>query len=78
MQTEVVLHYNLEGRFIKLQISDNGKGFDMENIHRFGNGLENMKQRMESTGGYYEITSQVGKGTTTTLLIATSEQSNQI
>jgi signal transduction histidine kinase len=46
-------------------IHDNGKGIDGEKLRRFGNGLRNMKQRMESVGGSFRITSE--GGTTVTL-----------
>jgi signal transduction histidine kinase len=36
-------------------IHDNGKGIDIEKLRRFGNGLKNMQQRMESVGGSFEI-----------------------
>ena len=41
-------------------IHDNGKGIDTENLRRFGNGLHNMRQRMESVGGSIKITSDKG------------------
>ena len=36
-------------------IHDNGKGIATDNLNRFGNGLQNMKQRMQSAGGYFTI-----------------------
>jgi two-component system sensor histidine kinase DesK len=41
-------------------IHDNGKGFQMQNQRRFGNGLKNMQQRMESIGGSFEIENNNG------------------
>jgi signal transduction histidine kinase len=52
----------------KLMITDNGCGFDLNNSRRFGNGLINMKKRMEAIGGDYKIESTIGQGTTTTLM----------
>ncbi len=47
-------------------IRDFGKGFDLADGKRFGNGLKNMKSRMEHIGGNYDIESQIGTGTTIT------------
>ncbi len=38
-----------------IRISDNGKGIDPSNLKKFGNGLKNMKQRMEDIGGTFEV-----------------------
>lgn len=43
-------------------VADNGTGFDMSAI-RYGNGIKNMKYRMEELGGSLEIISVPGKGT---------------
>jgi signal transduction histidine kinase/Tfp pilus assembly protein PilF len=43
-----------------VMIHDNGKGIDMEELRRFGNGLRNMRQRMESVGGNFEILNDNG------------------
>lgn len=45
---------------LTITIHDNGKGVDKENLRRFGNGLQNMKQRMEAVGGSFEIISNKG------------------
>ncbi len=47
---------------LRLTISDNGKGFDI-NLAKQGIGLHNMKQRMESIEGKISINSELGKGT---------------
>jgi signal transduction histidine kinase len=36
-----------------IEIHDNGKGIDMEKLKRFGNGVGNMKKRMEHIGGKF-------------------------
>lgn len=38
-----------------ISIRDNGKGINNEQGRRFGNGLKNMRQRMESIGGTFKI-----------------------
>lgn len=45
-------------------IHDNGKGYEQADINRFGNGLKNMKRRMESAGGTFAIENK--QGTTVT------------
>ncbi len=47
---------------IQIEIQDNGKGFDIENTD-FGNGLHNMKKRIEEIDGTFEINSLIDKGT---------------
>ena len=47
---------------LKIEIKDDGKGFDTENVD-VGNGLLNMKKRMEEIGGNFAIHSEIGKGT---------------
>jgi signal transduction histidine kinase len=43
-----------------ISIQDDGVGVDFETIRRFGNGLKNMKQRMERINGQYTITNNAG------------------
>ena len=50
---------------LRIQVSDNGKGIDKENIRRFGNGLKNIAKRMEIIGGTFKIENK--NGTITTL-----------
>lgn len=54
---------------VRLKVEDDGKGFDIEKTRQFGNGLINMKNRIEHTGGIYKIESAPGKGTKTTIEI---------
>jgi len=48
-------------------LTDNGIGFDKEKTRKFGNGLVNMKERMQAIKGNFNIDSEVGKGTKTTI-----------
>ncbi len=54
---------------VVITIIDDGKGFDLSHTREFGNGLINMKSRMEQIGGKYEILSEPGKGTVTRLTV---------
>jgi signal transduction histidine kinase len=57
---------------IKITIQDNGKGFDIENTD-FGNGLYNMKKRIDEVNGSCEIESEPNKGTTITILLTKNQ-----
>ena len=54
---------------LQISVGDNGRGFDIGSIRSGGNGLRNMKQRIESVGGNYEISSVLNKGTITTISV---------
>jgi signal transduction histidine kinase len=57
---------SIEARAVlRIEIVDNGKGIDMQELRQFGNGLKNMSTRMKSIGGTYEIENR--NGTITTL-----------
>ena len=46
-----------------ISIVDNGSGFDKNKVKK-GNGLINMRERIEEAGFDYEFVSEIGKGTT--------------
>ncbi|MBK5213514.1 MAG: sensor histidine kinase [Flavobacteriaceae bacterium] len=52
---------------LKVEILDNGKGFDLENTE-FGNGLANIKKRAKDLDGSVAVASEKGKGTTVKLI----------
>lgn len=59
--TEVVIDVHFtDGNQLIVAIADNGKGIDAEKLNQFGNGLKNMKRRMESIGGSFNISSSNG------------------
>lgn len=55
---------------LELRVQDNGRGFHLEGDHPLsgeagsGMGLSNMKERAELTGGFLEIQTKEGQGTT--------------
>jgi signal transduction histidine kinase len=57
---EVAMNFFQEGKRIQFTIHDNGKGIDPEKINTFGNGLRNMKKRMEDLGINYKIENKNG------------------
>jgi signal transduction histidine kinase/ligand-binding sensor domain-containing protein len=59
--TEVVLSLSISGGTLTVQIKDNGRGF--EPAPSPGQGLDNMRARLEQAGGIFEFASRRGGGT---------------
>jgi signal transduction histidine kinase len=67
----------LEGRLMRVAVSDNGAGFNIDSEPAYSNGLRNLRERMKALGGTCEIESAPGKGTRIILalfLAASGEQ----
>jgi signal transduction histidine kinase len=47
----------------RIRIKDDGKGFDPGKLKFRGNGLINMKKRMDDIGGGFSIRTKIGEGT---------------
>jgi|GEM_PF-7095290 len=58
--SDVWMNIRINGK-LKLEIKDNGKGFDLSQ-KRLGIGLQNIKKRAEAYGGIVEVESEPGKG----------------
>jgi two-component system NarL family sensor kinase len=61
--TKALLEVYTEENNIVMELSDNGKGFNMEQERGGGNGLRNIKERAKLCGGKAYISSTEGKGT---------------
>ena len=61
--TEAKMELTFDQKSIYLNISDNGKGFSIDNIENRGNGILNIKQRVELLNGSCEFHSELHKGT---------------
>jgi signal transduction histidine kinase len=61
--SEVAIGVTLEKSRVELSIEDNGRGFSVDDRWDIGNGLDNMKKRMEEIGGSLRIESKQDKGT---------------
>ena len=61
--TLVTLHCGVSGYEVEFGVQDNGRGFNIETLSGQGNGLLNMKKRIEDINGNFQIESQLGKGT---------------
>ena len=60
--TEANIEFRMEAERLFLQLSDNGRGFDVTGKSN-GHGLASMRERAEGLGGKLEIVSGEGKGT---------------
>ena len=67
--TEVDILFTITKDLLTLTITDNGSGFSMESTSGSGNGLINMKKRMESINGTWNIQSEKNSGTTITVTL---------
>jgi signal transduction histidine kinase/ligand-binding sensor domain-containing protein len=66
--SEVWVRLQIEGEGFALGIEDNGHGFDAAEVAR-GNGLHNMRKRLEELGGRCDIESKPGGGTRVTFRV---------
>ena len=58
----VVSLQNLEG-YISIEVNDNGKGFELDNVAATSHGLDGMRHRVEAAGGRLNVVSAKGNGT---------------
>ncbi len=58
--SEVTIYISIHPKKLVIQVSDNGVGIDTEKLRRFGNGLSNMKRRMESINGDFNVENNGG------------------
>lgn len=65
--TKISISLNENQNNIIITIKDNGKGFDLNNV-TLGNGLKNIKSRIEEIGGTFTIDSSINTGTTITVI----------
>jgi signal transduction histidine kinase len=63
----VSIHFHFDQGKYCFKIFDNGKGIIDLKGRDFGNGLMNMKNRMQAVNGLFNITSGTGTGTAITL-----------
>jgi signal transduction histidine kinase len=65
----VKVKVTMQGNLLAIEIKDDGKGFDINDARRFGNGLDNIKKRMSEIKADYQIKSEPGTGTTINLSV---------
>ncbi len=67
MATEAILKLTVKHNVLSIVIYDNGKGFNKEELNKFGNGLNNMRNRMKNINGNCIIENHKGARITLTL-----------
>jgi signal transduction histidine kinase len=70
--TSVELRCRASDHEVEFSIRDNGRGFMTDALNQNGNGLRNMKKRVEDINGKLQIESQLGRGTRVRLVVPLS------
>jgi signal transduction histidine kinase len=55
--TQIQISISTNNKQLTIRVADNGIGIDADKLRRFGNGLNNMRRRMESIDGTFKIES---------------------
>lgn len=76
--TAVFVHMMVDEKFLKVEIEDNGVGFDTKSIKTNSHGLSGMRHRVLAIGGYFELLSEPGKGLLTRVLIPLDLEESEI
>ena len=63
---QIIIDFSIIENKVAIKVTDDGVGFDVENATK-GNGLLNMKKRIDSIGGVYSLQAEPGKGTVITI-----------
>ena len=75
--TAIRLALRAEDGICRLQVDDNGSGFDTRHIDRRHFGLTLMRERAELAGGVLVVDSVLGSGTSVVLRVPTGEQTGK-
>jgi signal transduction histidine kinase len=67
--TEVRVQVTVEDGMLRVNIEDNGCGFDPLAARPEGNGLRNMRQRFHDLGGRFTLDTRPGQGTRVSMSI---------
>ena len=67
--SEIRIGFDINGSEFRVQICDNGNGFDPDSARPGGSGIKNMRQRLDVIGGRFEISSARGQGATVVMSI---------
>ncbi|MES2726669.1 MAG: two-component regulator propeller domain-containing protein [Bacteroidota bacterium] len=65
---KVTITFTCQTKIASIIITDDGVGFNINDTRKFGNGLINMRKRMEAAKGSYHITSTPQNGTQSTII----------
>lgn len=59
---EIVISFELEDQRYRLEIRDNGRGMDADTLQGGGNGMTNMRRRIQAIGGQLQLVSAPNEG----------------
>jgi len=76
--SEIKISITTADGILAIAVSDNGKGFDMAHLKGSGNGLRNMKQRIEAVGGTFSINPKLDAGTVISISVPFEKLNLQI
>ena len=66
--SEILVQLVSEAERLSITVQDNGKGMDLKvSGESSGKGLANIRSRVASFGGHFELSSEHGKGTEATI-----------
>ncbi len=68
---KVDIDFLFENEKIKIEVRDDGKGFDLDSVRRFGNGLKSMNKRADVIGAAINMESKLGEGTAIKIQMST-------
>ncbi len=69
----IKMNARFEKNTLAVSLSDNGKGFNLEEMTRTGLGLKNLESRTELIGARFKMKSEEGKGTTAIIYLNTND-----
>jgi signal transduction histidine kinase len=67
--SQITFDLNYSALKLRVEITDNGRGFRLDETAKTGDGLENMRRRMLAIGGELNIKSDPGQGTAVQLQV---------
>ncbi len=70
--SKIFVHIMKEDKWLKIEVEDNGKGFDLSILTGTTHGISGMQHRVQAIGGNFEIISSLGNGTFTRVLLPTN------
>lgn len=68
--THILIKLREESGLLIIDYSDNGKGFNYEDVESCGMGLSNIRSRISSLNGKFELSSSVGKGMSAKVIVS--------
>jgi signal transduction histidine kinase len=67
--TKVSVSIDSNDEYLKVDIQDNGIGFDLNNLNQNTHGLSGMRHRVVAIGGKFELQSKLGNGVSTRVMM---------